>query len=156
MRHPKIEIIETLSLGKGLRAAEALRKNELVADWTDGKVYVADSCTRLPSKEIADHAIQFETHKWIDTAGPGRYSNHSCEPNCGIEGRFRLVAMRDIRKGEWLTWDYEMTEDSDWQMECRCGTPSCRRTIGAYRNMPQAVREKYAGYISEWLVEKYG
>ena len=62
--------------------------------------------------------------------------------------------MRDIKSGEELMWDYEMTENNQfgWQMECKCGTPSCRKFIGRYDNMPQAVRERYKGYISEWLL----
>jgi hypothetical protein len=83
-----------------------------------------------------------------------RYINHSCEPNCGIKGLFKIVAMRDIDVGEEVTWDYEMTEDSDvWRMQCHCGSENCRGEIGAYRNMPQETREKYRGYISEWLLK---
>lgn len=63
--------------------------------------------------------------------------------------------MRDIHVGEELTWDYDMTEDSDWRMECRCGTPSCRKRIGSFASLPQSIREGYEGYISDWLVEKY-
>ena len=63
--------------------------------------------------------------------------------------------MRDIEQGEELMWDYEMSEDSDWRMDCKCETPSCRKVIGAFSNMPQEVRDKYKGYISEWLVDKY-
>ncbi|MGD0577135.1 MAG: SET domain-containing protein-lysine N-methyltransferase, partial [Candidatus Staskawiczbacteria bacterium] len=85
----------------------------------------------------------------------GRFLNHSCDPNCGVKGKFQIVAMRDIENGEELTFDYEMTEDSDWQMQCKCGSKLCRKVIGAYKNMPEFVKEKYKGYISEWLTEKY-
>ena len=64
--------------------------------------------------------------------------------------------MRDIRAGEELLWDYDMSEDSDWRMECRCGSVSCRKIIGAFSLTPQSVRDKYHGYISDWLVVKYG
>jgi len=104
---------------------------------------------------IRDHAIQYEESVWRDSDGLARIANHSCEPNCGIKKKFNMVAMRDIKKGEWITWDYEMTEDSDWRMECKCRTPSCRKLIGAFRNMPEKVRKEYKGYISEWLLEKY-
>jgi hypothetical protein len=87
--------------------------------------------------------------------GIGRYFNHSCEPNCGFKGKFQIVAMRDIKKGEWCTWDYEMSEDSDWKMECKCGTKKCRKIIGAFKNMPPEIRKKYGCYISDWLVKKY-
>ena len=60
-------------------------------------MYKAEKCSELP-KEIADHSIQFEEHKWIDTKGIGRYLNHSCEPNCGVKDKFRFVAIMHIAK----------------------------------------------------------
>ena len=154
MDNPDVEIAQTLAFGKGLRALKAIPRGTVIADWNGGQVYKAEKCTDLP-KDIADHAIQFGEHCWIDTKGIGRYANHSCEPNCGIKGKFQLVAMRDIAKGEWLTFDYEMTEDSDFRVNCQCGTKSCRKTIGAFRNLPNNARKKYKGFVSEWLVRKY-
>lgn len=155
MDNKKVIIKETGTIGKGLFAIEDIKKGEIIADWTGGPMYEAKSCMSLPTREISDHAIQCEEHTWIDTEGLGRYSNHSCKPNYGIQGKFKLVAMRDVKKGEWLTWDYEMTEDSDWKMKCKCGTPSCRKLIEAYKNMPKRLKKKYKGHTSEWLVGKY-
>jgi len=155
MDNPKAAVRETKLFGKGVLAVGDIKKGEIITDWTGGEIYIAQKCTDLP-KNISDYAIQFEEHKWIDTPHMGRFLNHSCEPNCGIRGLFQVVAMRDIKKGEWITFDYETTEDSDWGMECKCGTKSCRKLIGAYRNMPPEVRKRYAGYISEWLVAKSG
>ena len=58
------------------------------------------------------------------------FINHSCEPNVGFAGNTVLVAMRDISPGEELTTDYALFDDYDGMMQCRCGTPSCRATIG--------------------------
>lgn len=154
MINAKIIIKETGKYGKGLFAAEDIHKGEIIADWVDGKVSEADKCSDLP-KEVRDYAIQFEEHKWIDTESAGRFINHSCEPNCGVNGNLKIVAMRDIKKGEELTYDYEMTEDSDWKMECKCGSNNCRKIIGAYKNMPKEIRKKYKEYISDWLIKKY-
>jgi hypothetical protein len=63
--------------------------------------------------------------------------------------------MRPIKKDEELTYDYEMTEDSDWRMKCECGSPICRKMIGAYANMPPEIRLKYKGYVAKYLVNKY-
>jgi len=139
--------------GRCVVAEVDLPKESLIAKF-DGSVYEADKCTDL-APDIADHAIQFEEHKWKDSWGSTRLMNHSCEPNCGIRGAFEIVAMRDIRKGEELTFDYEMTEDSDWRLTCLCGTPSCRGVIGTFSQMPKEVRQKLQGFISKWLVEKY-
>ena len=150
----KVEVKDTGKYGLGLFAAKNIKQGEVIVDFSGGNMYKAEKCSELP-KEIADHSIQFEEHKWIDTKGIGRYLNHSCEPNCGVKDKFRFVAMRDISIGEELTFDYEMTEDSDWRMNCHCGSQYCRKIIGAYRNMPEETRKKYKGYISDWLVKKY-
>lgn len=149
MHNPKV-IIKKGKFGQGLFAAEDIKKDEFIAEF-DGKVYEADEVMDLP-EEIANHAVQVERHKWVGSNFACNI-NHSCNPNCGIKGLFQIVAMRDIRKGEELFYDYEMTEDSNWRMECHCGEPNCRKIIGAYRNMPQEFRDKYRGYISEWLTK---
>lgn len=60
--------------------------------------------------------------------------------------------MKDICTNEEITYDYEMTENSNWTMNCKCDQPECRKVIGAYNNMPENVKIKYKGYISDWLL----
>ncbi len=154
MVNSKVIAKETKKTGEGLFASENIKRGEVVADFSGGKVYKAKKASDLP-KEVTDYAIQFGENEWIDTPEEGRFLNHSCEPNGGIKGKFQIIAMRDIKAGEELTFDYEMTEDSDWQMQCKCGSRLCRKIIGAYRNMPESTKQKYRGYISDWLIKKY-
>lgn len=146
--NPKVKI-EGTEFGKGLVAVAPINKDEVIAVF-DGDIYKAEKATDLP-KDIADHAIQISKHEWKDSRGFARFINHSCEPNVGYRGVDTLVAMRNIEAGENLTLDYEMSEDSDWRMECLCGAANCRGVIGSFKNMPQDVRERYSGYISDWL-----
>ena len=65
---------------------------------------------------------------------------HNCEPNmiCNMND-FTFIASRDIIAGEWLTMDYETTEDILWRnFECCCGTRSCRGLIKG-RKVPLVV-----------------
>jgi SET domain-containing protein len=154
MDNPRVEVRDTEGHGKGLFAREAIKKDAVIAEF-DGDIYEYDYADW--TDELADHVIQFERKKWRDSKGIARYSNHSCEPNCGIKGLFQIVAMREIMPSEELTWDYDMSEDNyHWDMECRCGAATCRKKIGAFRNLPLEHRERYRGYISEWLVKEYG
>ncbi len=146
--------VEQNRFGRSLVANSDIKKDEVIAEF-DGEIFELEKASDLPAANI-NHAIQFEEHKWRDSNGIARLINHSCEPNCGMQGLFTLIAMRDIATGEELFWDYDMSEDSDWRMNCLCGAPSCRKVIGAFRLLPQEVRDKYRGYISDWLVEKYG
>lgn len=155
MDSAKVIVRETEKYGKGVFVLLPIKKGEEIAAF-DGPTYDYDY--EPWTDDLLSHAIQFEQSKWRDSKGIARSINHSCEPNCGIKQLFKIVAMRDIVPGEEITWDYEMTENNyyGWRMECKCGTPSCRKLIGRYDNMPQTVREKYKGYISEWLTKSSG
>ncbi len=154
MDNTKVEVKITKKYGKSLFAKENIAKGEIIADWSQGQMYRATKASDLP-KDTKDHAIQIDEDKFVDYDGIGRYFAHSCEPNCGFNGNFVIVAMQDISNGEELTFDYEMCEDSYWKMQCKCGCKNCRGTIGAFKNMPANVRKKYGNYISEWLRKKY-
>lgn len=152
MDSPKITLKKTKKFGKGVFAKASIKKGELVASF-DGEKY--DDDFDGWNQDLQIHTIQFAKARWRDSKGIARYINHSCDPNCGIKRLFDVVAMRDIKKGEQITWDYEMTEKSDWfRMKCKCGSPLCRKVIGHFKNMPQSVRKRYKGYISKWLLPK--
>ncbi|MFZ0827392.1 MAG: SET domain-containing protein-lysine N-methyltransferase [Verrucomicrobiia bacterium] len=67
----------------------------------------------------------------LDGSAPGnpaRFLNHSCEPNCEterIEGRIWIVAIRYIRAGEELTFNYGYSLDDYRDHPCRCGAAGC-------------------------------
>ena len=152
MDNPSVKVVET-RLGKGLVATAPIKKDEVIAEF-DGEIYTAEKASDLPSdlpKKVIDHAIQCGQHQWRDSAGFARYMNHSCEPNVGYRGFYTLVAMHDIEPGEELFFDYDMSENSDWRMECLCGTPSCRGVIGSFLNLPESKKKEYNGYVSAWL-----
>jgi hypothetical protein len=154
MDNPKVIVKRTKKFGDGVFAQKPLTKGEVIAEF-DGPIYGDDT---VWTDETADHSVQFDQNQWRDSDGIARCLNHSCEPNCGIRGLFSIVAMRDIAAGEELVWDYDMTEDAepgDWDMKCRCGTPSCRGTIGAYRNLPLPLQKRYRAFTSQWLLKKY-
>lgn len=151
MNNPKIFVKDGSRYGKGVFCKEKIRKDELVAEF-DGEIYGWDDDGW--NQELYDHVIQFEERKWRDSNGVARLINHSCNPNCGVKDLFKIVAMRDIEPGEQITWDYEMTEKHPWwRMKCECGEDNCRREIENFDNMPQNVRDRYKGYISEWLLK---
>jgi hypothetical protein len=151
MDSKKVVVRGTPKHGKGVFARTKIKKGDVIAVF-DGEIYDwgFDGWTDY----LYNHAIQFDKRHWRTSRGIARLSNHSCDPNCGIRDRFKIVAMRDIAPGEEITWDYGMTENYTWRMKCTCGSPLCRKIIGDYKTIPLAIRRKYKGYISEWLVKK--
>ncbi|MGK2848932.1 MAG: SET domain-containing protein [Minisyncoccota bacterium] len=92
---------------------------------------------------------------WIDPYGPARYINHSCNPNLGVRGKLLFVALRDIKKGEELTFDYSISEDSLWEMKCHCGAKNCRGIIRGIRWLPKDVYNRYLPYIPKYFQGVY-
>jgi hypothetical protein len=82
------------------------------------------------------------------------YVNHCCDPNVAIQGQIVLVAMRDIRAGEELTIDWATTDDLDFEMSCRCGSPQCRGVITGKDWMKPELQAKYRGWFCWFLQRK--
>lgn len=94
--------------------------------------------------------------KWIDPIILGERINHSCNPNCGIKGKIKVVALRDIKKGEEITIDYSITEiDRLWYMNCHCGSKNCRKVIRSIQFLPKATYNKYMPYIPTYFQKVY-
>ena len=89
-----------------------------------------------------------------DRDGSMIFSNHSCDPNIGVQGQIIFVALRDIRPGEELTHDWATTDDDDYEMTCQCGAANCRGVLTGQDWRKPELQEKYRGYISWYLTEK--
>lgn len=155
----KLELEQNGDVGRSVWAKENIEEGEIVASFR-GHKYSAKKLSDIPNVLpvlARDHVVQIGEELYIHAKkGLAECINHSCSPNCGIKDIQNIVAMRSIKQGEQITWDYEMTEDSDWVMEnCQCGSEECRDTIRGYSFMPQEIRDKYKGFISEWILKKY-
>ena len=88
-----------------------------------------------------------------DEGNDARWINHSCEPNCeaqeGKHGkRVYIVAVRDIARGEELSYDYGLVLDGRITKalrdgyRCLCGTPPCRGTMLALSDKQKKKAQK--------------
>jgi hypothetical protein len=73
----------------------------------------------------------------------------------GFAGNTVLVAMRSIDPGEELTTDYVLFDDYDGEMECQCGTATCRRSINGRDWRRRDLQRKYGGYFSSYLLRRF-
>jgi SET domain-containing protein len=67
-----------------------------------------------------------------------RWINHSCDGNCDADeenGRVFIKALRNIKAGEELNYDYGLIIDEPYtkklkaEYPCWCGTKACRGTL---------------------------
>lgn len=80
----------------------------------------------------------------IDGYGTAMYVNHSCTPNCETEeddkGSVWIIALRDIKPGEELTYDYFLY-DGEGDAPCTCGTTKCRGSMYSPRELRRRKRD---------------
>ena len=86
--------------------------------------------------------------------------NHSCDPNLGVLGQIVLATIRDVGVGEELCFDYAMCLSPSmgvppYQMECRCGSPRCRRVVTDQDWRISELQHRYKGNFSWFLVSKF-
>jgi uncharacterized protein len=130
--------------GRGVFVRERIRKGARIIEYKG---------RRIPWKEAQDlppfdpknpyHTVFFSVDDGdvIDAAVGGneaRWINHSCEPNCETyeeDGRIFVHALRGLRPGEELFYDYKMipserrTKKVEKEFGCFCGTSKCRGTM---------------------------
>ncbi len=130
--------------GLGAFAARKIRKGTRVAEYL-GERISSEEGSRRYDDDASDspHVLLFsiDEHTVLDAAVGGsdaQYINHSCEPNCEseiIDGRAFVIALRTIREGEEITYDYHLdyegkqTEEIRRKFACRCGAATCRGTM---------------------------
>ena len=97
----------THGAGFGLYAARTFAEGEPVIEYTGRHIP-----TREADKLKTRYLFEIDRHWTIDgsaRSNTARYINHSCDPNCEAlleDGRVMLYALREIRAGEELTFDY--------------------------------------------------
>ena len=87
------------------------------------------------------------------------YFNHSCDPNAGINGQIFLVAMKNIKEGEEITFDYAMAlcksrGTKTYKIKCHCGSKNCRGYVTEDDWKIPELQKKYDGYFQYFLQEK--
>jgi len=78
---------------------------------------------------------------------PARFLNHSCAPDCEAVlagGRIWIVALRDIRAGEEITFNYGYDLEDYRRHPCRCGAPDCAGYIVAEDFFKHVRRQREA------------
>jgi len=130
--------------GKGVFALAALQRDEVIIEYKGQVIDWPEALRRHPhDPSQPNHTFYFhiDDERVIDANVGGnaaRWINHACQPNCEADeadGRIFIKALRAIKPGEELFYDYGLVIDERYtpklkkQFECRCGTKKCRGTM---------------------------
>ena len=130
--------------GKGVFALQDIAEGETIIEYVGEVITWEEAQDRHPhDPSDPNHTFYFhidEKHV-IDAKYGGnssRWINHSCKPNCEpdeVDGRIFIKALRDIKAGEELNYDYGLVIDAPLTPElkleypCWCGAKKCRGTL---------------------------
>ena len=160
--NPKLKAKNTKKYGEGIFAGKNIKKGEMCAIFGGHILRIKDEA-KLPAK-YSDTGIQIADQFVISTVLNKEVAdnfNHSCDPNAGIKGQIFLVAMRNIKAGEQVTFDYAMCLSYTkkhaayfYKTKCLCGCKNCRGYITANDWKLPALQKKYKGFFSWYLQQK--
>ena len=118
---------------KGLYASKNIKAKQIVIHYK-GKLVTKKEVEKNPKFDNDKAIYLFNVNNRYDLDGDFEYNdarliNHSCNPNCEVDGKglkLWIFALRDIKKGEELSYDYGFGYDKDYkQFVCKCGANNC-------------------------------
>jgi SET domain len=133
-------------LGKSVFAARAFKRGDVVTQF-EGEILHKSEIPKSYRGE-RDRYMQIGVDEYLGPSGnTDDLINHSCEPNCGLKftkSGVLLVAIKNINIGDEITWDYSTTLfENSWRMKCDCRSELCRKIIGDFALLDQALQKKY-------------
>lgn len=152
-----IEVIKSRIEGRGIISTQDIKKNGFVG-YIQGPIKHKVNSGEKDSKAHPDW-VGFKKNYWIDPQPPFKYINHSCEPNCGLSGTKTFRALKNIKAGEELTFDYSTSEiDTNWVLdyECKCGSKTCRKTIRSIQSLSKKKINEYLPHIPTHYMKYIG
>jgi SET domain-containing protein len=139
--------------GSGSFAISKISTGEIVASF-GGNVIDQRDLTNYPADRVS-RSLQLNADTYLlsgNVPESGDMINHSSEPNCGIAGTSSVQALRDIEIEEELTFDYAMSDSSQYdEFICACGKEKCRAKITGREWQKKDLQTKYRNYFSSYI-----
>ena len=118
---------------KGLYAGQDIKDRTKIIEYK-GKILTKKQVEEDPKFDNEKAIYLFNINKKYDLDGDFKYNtarliNHSCNPNCEVFGeglKIWVYAMKDIKKGEELSYDYGFSFDENFrEFPCNCQSENC-------------------------------
>ncbi|EJT81930.1 histone-lysine N-methyltransferase [Gaeumannomyces tritici R3-111a-1] len=153
-QYAKVSVIKTEKKGFGLRADTDLDANDFVFEYI-GEV-IGEELFRRRLMKYDDQRLEhfyfmsLTRTEYVDATKKGnlgRFCNHSCNPNCFVDKwvvgdklRMGIFALRAIKAGEELCFNYNVDRYGANPQRCHCGEPSCSGTLGGKTQTERATK----------------
>lgn len=154
--------------GLGLFAKKNFKKGEIILEFI-GKIMHISQFNKLKNKNkkiYDDYSLQIDKEFFLIGTGKDKkiyddFINHSCNPNSYVYingNKVLLIALKKIKKGEEITYDYSTTMYNDpWSIKCNCQEKNCRGYIREFKYLPKAIKIKYyqLGILPNYILKTF-
>ena len=122
---------------RGLYASQDIKDGAKIIEYK-GKILTKKQVEENSKFDNEKAIYLFNINKKYDLDGDFKYNiarliNHSCDPNCEVFGtglKVWVYAIKDIKKGEELSYDYGFGFDENYKdYPCKCGSKNCCKYI---------------------------
>ena len=153
-QYASVSVIKTEKKGFGLRANASLQPNDFVFEYIGEVINEPTFRSRMLryDKEGIKHFyfMSLTRSEFVDATKKGnlgRFCNHSCNPNCYVDKwvvgeklRMGIFALRAIRAGEELVFNYNVDRYGADPQPCYCGEANCTGFIGGKTQTERATK----------------
>jgi hypothetical protein len=141
MLSPVLKKRKTATKGLGIFATKFIPKGTITCfECAKCKRFSSPNELSLLPKDLRKHILEYSYEKadgvLLFPCDDVIYINHSCNSNTLGTGLGFDIAVRDIKNGEEITFDYRMFYEDKWRgnsyytkFVCQCGEPTCERAI---------------------------
>ena len=127
-RIPGLQVVRSPVEGYGVFSTRRWKAGSVITN-VDGVLW------RAGEKRDDKYSLILDPGIFYDMVDQTRWVNHSCEPNVVVEagvtrqgnGWAQLQALRDLKPGEELFYDYALPPEL--KEKCACGAKHCRGWI---------------------------
>ena len=118
---------------RGLYASKDIREGAKIINYI-GKIISKKESETNSKFDNGKDIYLFNLNNKYDLDGDFKFNtarliNHSCDPNCEVKGKglkLWILAIKNIKKGEELSYDYGFSYDKDYKkFPCKCGSDNC-------------------------------
>ena len=147
--------VKNSRIGKrGVFAKKNFKKGELILKTVPGKLLHRKDWKHMTPK--SERWNYYNKDYYYFMSDPEYYINHSCDPNVFLRD-FMLCAMKPIKKGEEICYDYSLDGIDEWKMKCKCRVKRCRKIVdGRFFRLPKNLQKKYLPYLPRWFKKTFG
>jgi hypothetical protein len=139
---PLIEVKETKNKGKGVFVAQFIPKGTITCFECDKcKILLENEISKLDEKAKKMYIYHKKNGMFLYPCDETKYINHSCNSNTLNYKELFDIAVRDIKKGEEMTFDYRVFYDyPEDEFACNCNEDNCCGTVKYIHPAPKELQ----------------